>query len=376
MITAHTDVVGSLLRPRELLTAREQLAAGTISPAAFKKIEDRAVDEAVRLQEEAGIDVVTDGEQRRLSFQSALTDAVDGVGEVTLDAFLWGEWHSETLGDKAIRRPAAMGVVGKLKWRRHMAAEDFTYLRARATKTPKVTLTSPSLYANLWSKERSSSVYPTLDDFMNDVVAIYRQEIAELARLGATYIQLDAPHYPLLIEPSWRAFYEAQGWTMDRWLARGLELDNAVMAGYPQVTFSMHLCRGNQMSRWLVEGSYEPIAREVFQRVNVQRLLLEYDDERSGTFEPLRHVPQDKMVVLGLVTTKTPRRETVEELEHRIREAGRYFPIDQLALSPQCGFSTSIVGNDITIDDERSKLETIARTAAVVWGGVKAPALG
>jgi 5-methyltetrahydropteroyltriglutamate--homocysteine methyltransferase len=147
------------------------------------------------------------------------------------------------------------------------------------------------------------------------------------------------------------------------------------MAGYPQVTFSMHLCRGNQMSRWLVEGSYEPIARQVFQRVNAQRLLLEYDDERSGTFEPLRHVPQDKMVVLGLVTTKTPRRETVEELEHRIRDAGRYFPIDQLALSPQCGFSTSIVGNDITIDDERSKLETIARTAAAVWGGVKAAAL-
>jgi 5-methyltetrahydropteroyltriglutamate--homocysteine methyltransferase len=375
MITAHTDVVGSLLRPPELLRARKQLSAGTISPAAFKQIEDRAVDEAVRLQEEAGIDVVTDGEQRRLSFQSALADAVDGIGEVPLDAYLWGEWHSESLGDKAIDRPAELGVVGKLKWRRHMAAEDFTYLRARATKTPKVTLTSPSLYANLWSKERSSSVYPTLDDFLNDVVEIYRQEIAELVRLGATYIQLDAPHYPLLIEPGWRAFYEAQGWTMDRWLARGLELDNAVMAGYPQVTFSMHLCRGNQMSRWLVEGSYEPIARQVFQRVNAQRLLLEYDDERSGTFEPLRHVPQDKMVVLGLVTTKTRRRETVEELEHRIRDAGRYFPIDQLALSPQCGFSTSIVGNDITIDDERSKLETIARTAAAVWGGVKAAAL-
>lgn len=375
MITAHTDVVGSLLRPPELLAAREQLAAGNISPAAFKKIEDRAVDQAVRLQEDAGIDVVTDGEQRRLSFQSALADAVDGIGEVTLDAYLWGEWHSDSLGDKAIRRPAEIGVVGKLKWRRHLAAEDFTYLRARATRTPKVTLTSPSLYANLWSKERSTSVYPTLDDFLSDVVDIYRQEIAELVRLGATYIQLDAPHYPLLIEPGWRAFYEAQGWTMDRWLAHGLELDNAVMAGYPDVTFSMHLCRGNQMSRWLVEGSYEPIARQVFQRVNANRLLLEYDDERSGSFEPLQHVPHDKMVVLGLVTTKTPRRETVEELEQRIRDAGRYFPIERLALSPQCGFSTSIVGNSITVDDERTKLETIARTAAAVWGRVTAPAL-
>jgi 5-methyltetrahydropteroyltriglutamate--homocysteine methyltransferase len=374
MITAHTDVVGSLLRPPELLAAREQLAAGTISPAAFKKIEDRAVDEAVRLQEDAGIDVVTDGEQRRLSFQSALADAVEGIGEVTLDSYLWGEWHSETLGDKAIQRPAQIGVVGKLKWRRHLAAEDFTYLRARATKTPKVTLTSPSLYANLWSKERSTSAYPTLDDFLADVVDIYRQEVAELVRLGATYIQLDAPHYPLLIEPGWRAFYEAQGWTMDRWLGRGLELDNAVMAGHPNVTFSMHLCRGNQMSRWLVEGSYEPIARQVFQHINANRLLLEYDDERSGSFEPLRHVPKDKMVVLGLVTTKTSRRETVEQLEQRIRDAGRYFPIEQMALSPQCGFSTSVVGNSITVDDERTKLETIARTAAAVWGGVKAPA--
>lgn len=374
MITAHSDVVGSMLRPPELLKARDDLAAGRLTPAAFKTIEDRAVDMAVALQEEAGIEVITDGEMRRLSFQSALTDAVEGFGEVTLDAFLWGEWHSESLGDKAIARPAELGVTGKLKRRRHLAAEDFTYLRGRATKTPKVTLTSPSLYANLWSKERSREIYPTLDDFLDDVVAIYRDEVAELIRLGCTYIQLDAPHYPLLIEPRWRAFYEGQGWTLDRWLAHGLELDNAVIDGHPGITFSMHLCRGNQMSRWLVEGSYEPIARQVFQRTHVDRLLLEYDDARSGSFEPLQHVPEEKMVVLGLVTTKTPRRETVEELERRIEEASRYFPKARLALSTQCGFSTSVVGNDITVEDERYKLETIARTAASVWGGVKAAA--
>ena len=374
MITAHTDVVGSLLRPPELLKARDQLASGAITPAAFKRIEDRAVDDAVALQENAGIDVVTDGEMRRLSFQSALTEAVDGFGEVTLDAFLWGEWHSETFGDKAIRRPTELGVIGKLKRRRHLAAEEFTYLRARTSKIAKVTLTSPSLYANLWSKERSSAIYPTLDDFFSDIVAIYRDEVAELIRLGCTYIQLDAPHYPLLIEERWRAFYEGQGWTLDRWLARGLELDNTVIDGHPGITFSMHLCRGNQMSRWLVEGSYEPIAQQVFQRVHANRLLLEYDDERSGSFEPLQHVPRDKMVVLGLVTTKTPRRETVDGLQGRIDEASRYFPKDQLALSPQCGFSTSIVGNNITVEDERYKLETIARTAAAVWGGVGAAA--
>jgi 5-methyltetrahydropteroyltriglutamate--homocysteine methyltransferase len=368
VIRARTDVVGSLLRPKELIEARERHARGEMSHADFKQVEDRAVDQAVRLQEDAGIDVVTDGEMRRLSFQSALTEAVDGFGEVTLDAFLWGEWHSNVLGDKRIERPNDLGVTGKLRRKHHLAAEEFTYLRARAMRIPKVTLTSPSLYANLWSADRSTAVYPTLDSFLDDVVAIYRDEVAELVRLGATYIQLDAPHYPLLIAPKWRGFYEARGWSLERWLGHGIELDNAVIAGHPEVTFSMHLCRGNQMSRWLVEGSYEPIAKQVFEQSKANRLLLEYDDERSGNFEPLRHVPEDKMVVLGLVTTKTPRRETIEDLSARIREAARYLPLDRLALSPQCGFSTSIAGNDITVEDERAKLETIARTARMVWG--------
>ncbi len=367
MITAHTDVVGSLLRPPELLKARDELAAGQIAPAAFKKIEDRAVDAAVKLQEDAGLDVVTDGEMRRLSFQSALTDAVEGFGDVPLDAFLWGDWHSEVLGEMDIARPPELGVTAKLKRRHHLAAEDFTYLRGRTTRIPKVTLTSPSLYANLWSKERSGDVYPTLDDFLADVVAIYRDEVAELRRLGATYIQLDAPHYPLLIEPKWRAFYEARGWSVDRWLSHGIELDNAVMAGHKGITFSMHLCRGNQVSRWLVSGGYEPIARQIFQTVNADRLLLEYDDERSGSFEPLRQVPENKMVILGLVTTKTPRRETIEDLTGRIKEASRYLALDRLGLSPQCGFATSVIGNAITVDDERTKLTTIARTAQAVW---------
>ncbi len=367
MITAHTDVVGSLLRPAELLAARDQLAAGQITSARFKAIEDGAVDAAVRLQEDVGLDVVTDGELRRLSFQSALTDAVEGFGEVTLDAFLWGDWHSDSLGDKSIARPHGLGVVGRLRRCRHLAAEEFTYLRARTTRIPKVTLTSPSLYANFWSAERSRAVYPTLDDFLADVVRIYRDEVDELARLGATYIQLDAPHYPLLVDPQWRTFYERQGWSLEQWLAHGLELDNEVMAGHPAVTFGLHLCRGNQMSRWLVSGSYEPIAREIFRRSQAHRLLLEYDDARSGSFEPLRHVPEEKMVVLGLVTTKSPRRETIEELSDRIRLASRYVRLERLALSPQCGFSTSILGNAISVDDQRAKLESIAKTAAAVW---------
>jgi 5-methyltetrahydropteroyltriglutamate--homocysteine methyltransferase len=368
VITVHTDIVGSLLRPASLLKAREDYAAGSINSTEFKAIEDAAVDAAVKLQEDAGLDVVTDGEMRRLSFQSALTESVDGFGDVSLDAFLWGEWHSDVLGEMNVERPAQLGVSSKLKWRRHLAAEDFTYLRSRATRIPKVTLTSPSLYANLWSKERSGDIYPTLDDFLADVVDIYRSEVAELARLGCRYIQLDAPHYPLLIDPKWQTFYESRGWSLERWLSHGIELDNAVTAGHDGVTFSMHLCRGNQVSRWLVEGDYEPIARQIFQNIGVQRLLLEYDDDRSGSFEPLRHVPDHKMVILGLVTTKTARRETVAELSDRIAQAARYVGLERLGLSPQCGFATSIIGNSITVEDEIAKLTTIAQTASSVWG--------
>ena len=369
MVTAHTDVVGSLLRPQALLDARQRFEQGEMQPAEFKRIEDAAVDAAVALQEQAGLDVVTDGEMRRLSFQSGLPDAVEGFGEVPLDAYLWGEWHGdEQVGDRATERPPRLGVREPLRRRRHIAAEELTYLRGRTSRIAKITLTSPSLYANLWSPELSLDAYPTLDSFLEDVVEIMRDEVRELARLGATYLQLDAPHYPLLIDPATRAFYESQGWSLERWLDRGIELDNAVIAAAPGVTFGFHLCRGNQGSRWLVSGGYDPIAARLFRGVNAQRLLLEYDDERSGSFEPLREVPDDRMVVLGLVTTKSGRRETVEELERRTREAAAFIDLERLAISPQCGFATSVVGNALTQDDERAKLETIARASAVIWG--------
>jgi len=369
MVRAHTDVVGSLLRPPELLAARERLERGELAAPEFKRIEDAAVDWAVRLQEDAGIDVVTDGEMRRLSFQSGLPDAVDGFGEVPLDAYLWGDWHGDVeVGDRATDRPPRLGVKEPLRRRRHIAAEELTYLRGRTTRIPKITLTSPSLYANLWSPDVSREAYPTLDSFLEDVVDIMCDEVRELARLGAVYLQLDAPHYPLLIDPATRAFYEAQGWPFERWLDRGIELDNAVIDAAPGVTFGFHLCRGNQGSRWLVSGGYDPIAARVFRGVRADRLLLEYDDERSGGFEPLREVPDDRMVVLGLVTTKSGRRETVEELERRTREAAEHIDIDRLAISPQCGFATSVIGNAITLDDERAKLRTIAEAAARIWG--------
>jgi 5-methyltetrahydropteroyltriglutamate--homocysteine methyltransferase len=323
----------------------------------------------VALQEEAGLQLLTDGEMRRLSFQSQLPAAVEGFGEWDIDAFLWGDWHGDgTIGDWKRERPQTLGVTGKLRRKRHLSAEEFTYLRGRTRRTPKITLPSPSLWANFWSAGHSAHVYPTLDSFLADVVAILREEVAELARLGATYIQLDAPHYPLLLDPQTRAFYEGQGWPLEKYLQRGIEMDNAVMADFPGVTFAFHLCRGNQGSRWLVSGGYDLIARPVFQGVKAQRLMLEYDDERSGSFAALRDVPQDKTAVLGLVTTKTARRETVDELTARIREAAQYIDLERLALSPQCGFSTSVVGNAISVDDQRYKLRTIVETARQVWG--------
>lgn len=240
MITVHADVVGSLLRPPELLQAQEQLGAGAISPAQLKETENRAVDEAVALQEAVGLEVVTDGEMRRQSFQSQMTAAVSGFGEFDLDAFLWGDWYDEQ-GVHKKARPQRLGAVSKLLRHRYLSIDEFSYLKAKTKRIPKVTLPSPGLWANFWSPAYSREAYPTLESFLLDIVKILREEVAELIRLGASYIQLDAPHYGLLVDPRTRAFYENQGWSLDRWLTLGVELDNAVMDGFPEATFGFHV---------------------------------------------------------------------------------------------------------------------------------------
>jgi 5-methyltetrahydropteroyltriglutamate--homocysteine methyltransferase len=370
MIACHADHIGSLLRPSALLAAREEAASGRISRTRLKSIEDQAVVDAIRLQEGVGLRVITDGELRRLSFQSQFAESVSGLGDWDLNAFLWGDWHgdSSSVGDRTISRPAGLGVVEKLRRRRHLSVEEFVFLRARTSRLPKITLPSPSLWTNFWSPQRSCAAYPTLESFLADVVDLLREEVAELVRLGASYIQLDAPHYALLLDPATRGFYESQGGDAERYLERGIEMDNAVIGNLAGVTFGIHLCRGNQGSRWLASGGYERIARTVFRRVRAQRLLLEYDDARSGSFEPLKEVPEDKLVVLGLTTTKRARLEPVDELESRIRDASRFVPLERLAVSPQCGFSSSVIGNAITPADQERKLRLVVETARRVWG--------
>jgi 5-methyltetrahydropteroyltriglutamate--homocysteine methyltransferase len=366
MITVHADVVGSLLRPPELLGAQKQFAAGEITAAQFKDIEDHAVDEAIALQEKSGLEIVTDGEMRRQSFQSQMTAAVSGFGEFNLDAFLWGDWHDEQ-GVQRKHRPRRLGAVATLKRLRYLSADEFCYVKSKTNRIPKVTLPSPGLWANFWSPKYSGAVYPTLDAFLADITAIVRGEIAELTRLGAIYIQIDAPHYGLLLDPKTLTFYEKLGWNLDRWLSLGVELDNAVMQGFSDVTFGFHICRGNQGSRWLSQGGYESISRQLFRNLKAQRLLLEYDDPRSGSFEPLRDVPEDKFVVLGLITTKRPGLESMALLSRRITEASRYVSLERLGLSPQCGFASSIIGNRISVEDQQRKLELVVKTARAAW---------
>ena len=240
MIEARADVIGSLLRPAELRTAQEQLSAGAITAAEFKAIEDRAIDQTIALQEKVGLEVVTDGEMRRQSFQSQMPAAVSGFGTYDLDAFLWGEWHDEH-GVEKKRRPRRLGAVAKLKRVRSLCAEEFSYLKSKTSRLPKITLPSPGLWANFWSPKYSRHAYPTLDAFLADVVQILRDEVAELYRLGASYIQIDAPHYGLLLDEQTRRFYEGRGWSLDQWLSLGIELDNAVIEGFPKVTFGFHV---------------------------------------------------------------------------------------------------------------------------------------
>ncbi len=360
-MTYHSEVIGSLLRPSYLVDARQQFESGQLSAADFKAIEDRAVNEAIVLQEEAGIDVITDGELRRYAFFGHLVEALAGFDK-------YGGWaipFTDETGEQLVyKRPV---VVERLRWRRSMCAEEWVYLRSRSKRPGKVTMVSAQQAAAYYDPEKSGSAYATRDAYLADIVDFSRREVEELIRLGCTYIQIDAPQYAALLDPKIREGYRQRGSDPDKLIDRCIELDNAIISGHPGVTFGMHVCRGNNQSKFYARGDYEPIAR-IFNQTRFQRFLLEYDDERSGGFEPLHHVPEDRFVVLGLVTTKKPRLESVAELRHRIEEAARIIPLERLALSPQCGFASTMEGNRISFDDQRRKLELVATTAREVWG--------
>jgi len=362
----RAEVVGSLLRPEYLVSARQQLEKGELDPARFKKVEDHAVDDAVAAQVAAGIDVITDGEQRRYAFFGHLVDAMAGFDKFGGWAIPFRDEKGEQL---VFKRPV---VVEKLRPLRSMAAEDFVYLRAKTNQPVKVTMISAQQAAAYYDPEKSKGAYATRDAYLADIVDLSRREVDELARLGCTYVQIDAPQYAALLDPELREGYRKRGSDPEKLIDTCIEMDNAIIEGHPGVTFAMHICRGNNQSKFYASGDYEPIAR-IFERTKFNRLLLEYDDERSGGFEPLKRVPEDRVVVLGLVTTKKPALESEEELKSRIEEASRCIPLERLALSPQCGFASTMEGNRLTQLDQQRKLQLVGSVARAVWGPSRRP---
>jgi len=360
-MTYRSDVIGSLLRPGYLKEARKKRASDEMSHAEFKKIEDQAVDEAVTLQIESGLDVITDGEMRRYAFFGHLIDAVEGFDK-------FGGWaipfHDDKGNELVFQRPV---VVSKLRRVRPLCEEEYSYLRARTNHPKKVTLISAQQAAAYYDAEKSKGAYANIDAYLADVVDILRAEVEELIHIGCTYIQVDAPQYAALIDPGIREGYRKRGNDPDRLLDRCIELDNAVIGNHPGVTFGIHLCRGNNQSKYYASGGYDPITA-VFSRTNFNTFLLEYDDERSGGFEPLQHVPEDRTVVLGLITSKKPHLEPKDELKQRIETASKYVPLERLALSPQCGFASTEEGNLLTDAEQAAKLRLVSETATEVWG--------
>jgi 5-methyltetrahydropteroyltriglutamate--homocysteine methyltransferase len=360
----RAEVIGSMLRPLYLQEARAAFEQGDLSAHELKRVEDRAVDQVIALQEGTGVEVVTDGEMRRFLFMGPLTETVDGIESVDdHDPMPW----STPEGDIEWTSPIA--VTSKLRKRRSMVTEEYSYARARARLPLKVTVPSPLMLFGLWSPRYSTGAYADAFAMFADGAEIVRSEIQELVSLGCEYIQVDAPELATLVDPRVRDWAESMGFGAERMLTEGLDLINGVVQGIAGVRFGIHLCRGNNAGMWMASGGYDYIAKALFERVTaVDAFFLEYDDERSGSFEPLDDAPEDKEIVLGLVSTKTPELETPQELLARVDDAARFFPRDQLGLSTQCGFASIASGNPITEAAEERKLRLVADTAQSAWG--------
>jgi len=376
--TIRTDVVGSLLRPAAWKQARARYDRGELDAEAFRRIEDEEIVKAVRLQEAIGLDVVTDGEMRRLNFQDSFGLSVAGY-DAASETLQRHEQRAE--GGSALRRwdiPDLEGqgtpvshrrpVKERLRLARNVPLEEYRFVSTVASRPAKVALIGPDRIGQRFDHQASKAVYAGMDAFMDDVVVLERQMIRELVDAGCRYVHIDAPGYTAYVDEPSLAAMRKRGEDPAENFERSLRADARLVEGFPGVTFGIHLCRGNQRSMWHREGSYDAIAERMFSELPHDRFLLEYDSPRAGSFEPLRFVPRGKIVVLGLVSTKVPQMESVDELVRRIEEAGRYVPLDRLAISPQCGFGSDVSGNLISEDDQKRKLELVVETARRVWG--------
>jgi 5-methyltetrahydropteroyltriglutamate--homocysteine methyltransferase len=360
----RAEVIGSMLRPSYLQDARAAFEHGQLSSHELKRLEDRAVDQVIALQEGTGVEVVTDGEMRRFLFMGPLTETVDGIEPVEDHTPM--PWSTPE-GD--IEWVSPIAVTSELRKRRSMVTEEYSYARARARLPLKVTVPSPLMLFGLWSPTHSTGAYRDAFEMFAAGAEIVRSEILELVSLGCEYIQVDAPELATLVDPRVREWAESLGFGADRMLSEGLDLINGTVQDIPGPRFAIHLCRGNNAGMWMASGGYDYIAGALFERASAfDAFFLEYDDHRSGSFEPLAGAPDDKQLVLGLVSTKRPELERPQELRDRIDEAARFFPRDQLGLSTQCGFASIASGNPITEADEERKLRLVADTAHAVWG--------
>ncbi len=363
LIPSRADHVGSFLRPRYLLDAREKFARKEITAAELRAIEDKAIAEVVKMQEDVGLKAITDGEFRRTYFHIDFLVQLDGVQSDDPKIIIKPDGSEELA-------PPVMRVTSKVKHARDIQRADFEYLKSKTGQTPKVTIPSPTMLHFRGGRAGiSQKDYPDLEQFYADVAQAYGDELRSLAKAGCTYVQMDDTNLAYLCDTKMREAARARGDDPNELPHRYARFINLVVAQKPAgMTLAVHLCRGNFKSAHAAEGGYEPVAEALLSEMNVDAYFLEYDDERSGDFRPLRFLPKGKIVVLGLVTTKLGALESKDAIKRRIDEAAKYVPLDQLALSPQCGFSSSFHGNDIQMSQQTEKLRLVVDIARDVWG--------
>ena len=360
------DHVGSLLRPPELLQARDDLRAGHISPAQLRQVEDDAIRGAVTVQQEIGLRAVTDGEFRRASWHMDFLHQIGGV--TSGDDKLKVQFHNER--GTIEFAPAALRINAKLKLQHCIFGDHFDFLNSVTRVIPKISIPSPSMMHYRGGQAAiDPRIYPDVEEFWSDLARVYSEEIQQLHVRGCRYLQLDDTSLAYLNDPAQRAYISNLGGNGTNQHLTYIRLINRALAlKPPDMTVCTHLCRGNFRSSWVASGGYDYVAEALFNELNVDGFFLEYDDARSGGFEPLRFVPNGKVVVLGLVTTKRPTLESKDDLKRRIDQASKYVSLQQLRLSPQCGFSSTVEGNQLSIEDQWAKLRVVVETAREIWG--------